>query len=219
VRRNKLEDVPLLGRVAGWRKQAVSVRPSEIRLDADVLDSRLRTLGRDRIAAVRVVTAVDEELPAIAGLSSLTSALALDYLDRLSRPIPNLSPQSGVSVVTSGYVAHLAVERDPAAFGVTDVPVLGTLPPLKKRIPPNDLLTRIVKATRRDFALIRALPQPVWDGFVCVLTHRAHNRTPNDDDLVSSDVVDALARFGWVLRQVDIHYGLEPERLGADPTT
>ncbi len=25
-------------------------------------------------------------------------------------------------------------------------------------------------------------------------------------------VVDGLARFGWVLRQVDLHYGLEPDR-------
>jgi hypothetical protein len=32
------------------------------------------------------------------------------------------------------------------------------------------------------------------------------------EGFVAVDVVDGLARVGWVLRQVDIHYGLEPER-------
>ena len=93
------------------------------------------------------------------------------------------------------------------------MPVARTLPPLRRGSPPQDLLTRVVKATRRSFEAIRAVPEPVWDGFVRGLTSRAHDRTPDADpsDLLAPAVVDGLARFGWVLRQVDLHYGLQPE--------
>jgi hypothetical protein len=71
----------------------------------------------------------------------------------------------------------------------------------------------VVKASRRSFELIRAVPTPVWDGFVRDLIRRAHDETPDvgPDELLASPVIDGLARFGWVLRQVDLHYGLEPE--------
>ena len=152
-------------------------------------------------------------MASIVALSSLTSPLTLDYLDRLARPIPALTPEVGVQIVTRAYVAHVVVERDPTAFGAVDVPVLGTLPPLRRGSPPRDLLTRVVKASRRGFEVIRAVSTPVWNGFVRALTQRAHDRIPEPgpSGLVAVEVVDGLARFGWVLRQVDLHYGLEPE--------
>ncbi|HEX4863653.1 MAG TPA: hypothetical protein VFV02_06250, partial [Acidimicrobiales bacterium] len=144
-------------------------------------------------------------------LSPLTAGMALDYIDRLARPIPALSAQTGVEIVTHGYAAHLAVEQDPAVFGAADVPVLGTLPPLRHGRPPQDILTRTVKATRRGFPVIRAVSAPVWEGYVVLLTRRIHEAQPDEENLVALDVVDGLARFGWVLRQVDIHYKLAPE--------
>jgi hypothetical protein len=146
-------------------------------------------------------------------LSSLTSPLTLDYLDRLARPIPALRPEVGVQIVTRAYVAHLVVEREPQRFGALDVPVLGTLPPLRRGSPPRDLLTRVVKASRRNFEVIRAVSTPVWNGFVRSLTRRAHDQVadPGPSGLLAVEVVEGLARFGWVLRQVDLHYGLEPE--------
>jgi hypothetical protein len=71
-----------------------------------------------------------------------------------------------------------------------------------------------VKASRRNFERIRAVPGPVWDCFVRDLTRRIHDQAPEADpaDLLALAVVDGLARFGWVLRQVDVRYGLEPER-------
>jgi hypothetical protein len=34
---------------------------------------------------------------------------------------------------------------------------------------------------------------------------------------VPVEVVDGVASFAWILRQVDIHYGLSPE-VAADPS-
>jgi hypothetical protein len=152
-------------------------------------------------------------MEAVTSLSTLTAPLALEYLDRLARPIPTLTPETGVQIVSRSYVAHLVTEGDPGAFGATGVPAL-ELPPLRRGYPPQDLLTRVVKATRRKFERIRAVPGPVWDGFVRDLACRVHDRTPGADpgDLLALAVVDGLARFGWVLRQVDLRYGLEPER-------
>jgi hypothetical protein len=110
-------------------------------------------------------------------------------------------------------VAHLVTERDPTAVGAAEVPLLN-LPPLRRGHPPRDLLTRVVKASRRNFERIRAVPGPVWEGLVRDLARRVHDRAPDADpaDLLALAVVDGLARFGWVLRQVDLRYGLEPER-------
>jgi hypothetical protein len=191
----------------------VIVAPAVERVDSASLDDYLAGLGADTAWARGLVEAVDRAMGSVASLSSLTAPLALDYLERLARPIPTLSLATGVHTVSRSYVAHLVTEVDPGAFGAPDVPVLGTLPPLRRGSPPQDLLTRVVKATRRNFELIRAVSTPVWDGFVRDLTRRAHDQTPAADpgELLASPVVDGLARFGWVLRQVDLHYGLEPE--------
>jgi hypothetical protein len=156
---------------------------------------------------------VDETMSSVSSLSTLTTPLALEYLDRLARPIPTLTPEAGVQIIGRAYVAHLVTEGDPQAVGASAVPLLD-LPPLRRGHPPQDLLTRVVKASRRHFERIRAVPGPVWDGLVQDLTRRAHDRTPGVDpaDLLALAVVDGLARFGWVLRQVDLRYGLEPER-------
>ena len=70
----------------------------------------------------------------VASLSRLTEPLAVDYLERLRRPLPALSPEMGVQIVGRSYLAHLAVEEDPEAYLAEDVPVLGTLPPARQRI-------------------------------------------------------------------------------------
>lgn len=148
----------------------------------------------------------------VTSLSSLSAPLALDYLDRLTRPIPALTPEIGVQVVGRAYVAHIVVERNPGRFGAADVPVLGTLPPLRRGRPPQDLLSRAVKASRRGFEFICAVSPAVWSGFVDCLTKRAHDQAVDPENLIPRDAVDGLARFAWVLRQVDLHYGLEPDR-------
>jgi hypothetical protein len=148
--------------------------------------------------------AVDELMPRLTSLSPLTSHLAADYIDRIARPFPALSGPVGALVMARAYAAHLAVEADPPRFGAVDVPVLGTLPGLRRNgSPPQDLLLRVVKATRKGFELIRAVSTPVWDGFVHCLADRVEVDVP-----VAS--IEGLARVGWVLRQVDIHYGLSP---------
>ncbi len=196
------------------RPRSLVIRPAVERVDGPALVAYLSGLGEDEPHVARLDLAVDDALTAIAALSSLTSPLTLEYLDRLARPIPALRPEIGVQIVTRTYVAHLVVERDPHRFGAVDVPVLGTLPPLRRGSPPRDLLTRVVKASRRHFEVIRAVPSPVWNGFVRSLTRRAHDQVadPEPSGLLAVEVVDGLARFGWVLRQVDLHYGLEPER-------
>jgi hypothetical protein len=203
----------LANRLARFRKPAVLVRAAPQRLTRAEADRYVDSLG-DAAPRVRaLVEAVDAGLATVLSLSSLSAPLALDYLERLQRPLPALTPEMGVQIVTRAYMAHVAVEDDPAAFGAADVPVLGTLPPLRRGSPPQDLLTRVVKATRRGFELIRALDTPVWDGFVRTLVALVHGQAGDaPDGLVSIESVDGLARVGWVLRQVDLHYGLGPER-------
>lgn len=213
-----LEGVPILGKVAAWRRQSVSVRPADRRVDSSQLDAYLSSLGRDGSTAMRLDRDVDAEMASVASLSALTSPLALDYLERLERPIPTLSPASGVQIVSRSYVAHVVVEAHPRTFGAGAVPVLATLPPMRRGgSPPQGLSTRVVKATRRNFEGIRAVSSSVWDGYVMCLAKRAHDHEPEGAGLLAVDVVDGLARFGWVLRQVDIHYGLELERRQVQP--
>lgn len=188
------------------------VKPAERRLRAVDLERELKALGRDGPVARRLDEAVDKEMQSVASLSSLTSQLAVDYLGRLSRPIPALTGPVGAQTVGRAYLAHLLVEKDPPRYGAVDIPVLGTLPDLRKGKPPQDLLNRVVKASRRGFEVIRAVPGPVWRGFVLCLTKRAHDRAADASEYVKSDVIEGLCRFGWVLRQVDIRYGLEPDR-------
>ncbi len=207
-----LDGVPLLGRVAAWRRRAFGVQSADDVVDDAALDAYLRELGADGEVARRLDLEVDALMPTIAALSSLTSPLALDYLQRLERPIPALTPASGVQIVSRSYVAHAVVEADPGTFEAGAVPVLNSLPPLRRGgVPPQDLLTRVVKASRRKFERIRAVPEPVWDGYVRCLARRAHELV-DAEEFLAVEVVDGLARFGWVLRQVDIRYGLEPER-------
>lgn len=204
--------MPAFGEMSARWGQSVVVRPAETRFDQAALDECLLRLGRDGPVARQLDTAVEAEMLFLASLSSLTAPLALEYLERVGRPIPSLSPQMGVQIVGRAYAAHMVVEADPTGFGAVDVPVLGTLPPLRRGSPPRDLLSRVVKASRRSFELIRAVSTPVWDGFVRCLTKRAHDLAASAEDLVPVESVDGLARFGWVLRQVDIHYGSSPER-------
>jgi hypothetical protein len=192
------------------RGRSLSVQPGR-RIDSKTSEDRLAALGPDAGIARRLDESAGRFAATIVSLSPLTAGLAIDYIDRLARPIPSLTPAAGVELVTRSYAAHLAVEQDPQAFGAADVPVLGTLPPLRHGRPPQDILSRAVKASRRNFPAIRAVSAPVWEGFVVLLTGRLHERVADDDDLVAPEVVDGLARFGWVLRQVDIHYDLSPE--------
>jgi hypothetical protein len=209
----RLPGIGPLVKLAQRKKQAFVVRGAVVRMDGAALDEYLAGLGEDGPAARRLIAAVDEVAPSLLSLSSLTSPLALDYLDRLKRPIPTLTPSAGVQIVTRSYLAHVVTERDPRPFGAFDIPVLGTLPPLKRGSPPQDLMTRVVKASRSGFEMIRAVPGPVWNGFVRGLLRLAHDQVAGADEneLLSVEVVDGLARVSWVFRQVDIHYGLEPE--------
>jgi hypothetical protein len=198
-----------------WLKsqQSVTVRPAAARLHRSDLDRYLQGLGADGAIAGDLDRQVDREMVHVTSLSSLSSPLAVSYMERLGRPIPSLTPEIGVLMVGRTYVAHMVVESDPGRFGAPDIPVLGTLPPLKKGRPPQDLLSRVVKVSRgRSFPPICALSPPAWDGFVRTLTKRAHDAAPGGGDPVSEEVVDGVARFAWVLRQVDLHYGLSPER-------
>jgi hypothetical protein len=190
----------------------VAVKPAQRRLRAVDLESELKALGRDGPVARRLDRAADDALRSVRSLSPLTSQLAVDYLDRLARPIPALAGQVGAQIVGRAYLAHLSVEEEPAAYGAVDIPVLGTLPDLRKGRPPQDLLNRVVKASRRGFEMIRAVPAPVWDGFVLCVTKRVHDTAGGDSGYLNGDVVDGLCRFGWVLRQVDIRYRQEPDR-------
>jgi hypothetical protein len=195
------------------RQQSVTVRPAPHRIGQADLDRFLKELGADGAVARDLDAEVDKEMTRVTALSSLTSPLAVSYLERLSRPIPSLTPEIGVLIVGRTYVAHMVVESDPGRFGSPDVPVIGTLPPLKKGYPPQDLLSRVVKVSRgRTFPPLCALSQAAWEGLVRSTTKRAHDAVPPDGDHVPVEVVDGVARFAWILRQVDLHYGLSPER-------
>lgn len=208
-----------LGWLAAWgarlrRGRSLSVGSAGTRIDRSVADDLLATLGNDGEVARRLDASAAFLTGTIVSLSRLTAVLALDYIDRLARPIPSLTPRAGVEIVTRSYAAHLSVEQDPGEYGAGDVPVLGTLPPMRHGRLPQDLLSRVVKASRRSFPPIRAVNEAVWEGFVALLTMRVHDASPDQAELVATDVVDGVARFGWVLRQVDIHYELEPELRG-----
>lgn len=201
------------------RGQSVTVRAADGRVDRGTADAALALLGVDGDKARDLDAEADREATALVSLSPLTTQLAEQYLERLARPIPSLTPAAGVQIVTRGYAARTVVERDPARFGAPSSLDHLSLPPLRKGRPPQDLLTRAVKATRRSFSDHRAVPAGAWDGFVVLVTARVHQLAPvaggaedDDDGLLAAEVVDGLARFGWVLRLVDARYGQEPER-------
>jgi hypothetical protein len=118
----RLPGVGALAKVAQRRKQSLVVRSAVDRVDGAAFEAYLVGWVEDAPAARRLVAAVDEAVPTVLSLSSLTSPLALDYLDRLTRPIPALTPMAGVQILTRSYVAHLVTEHDPGAFGGIDVP-------------------------------------------------------------------------------------------------
>jgi hypothetical protein len=186
----------------------------DARLGRRDLAERLAGLGESGRLARDLDRAVEVAMAAVAGLSPLTSPLAVTYLERIRQALEDLSLESGAYVTARGYVAHLVVEADPGAFGAADVPVLGTLPEPRRGRPPQDLLGRVVKASRRGFERIRAVDDGVWEGFVACATYRVHERDAvrGEGSYADPTVIDGLVRFGWVLRQVDLRYGMEPER-------
>jgi hypothetical protein len=186
-------------------------------LDAAAIKARLKALGEDGRVAGKLDIAATAEAASLHGLSDLTIPLALDYLDRIARPLEALDLESAVRVTTRGYAAHLVLEARGRDFGIDTVPVLDDLPPRKRGAVPQGLLTRIIKATRRNFAAIRAVNGPTWDGFVALNAGHLHQARRQGEGgklppALDVSVVDALLRFGWVLRQVDLFYGLEPDR-------
>jgi hypothetical protein len=163
-------------------------------------------LGSEGRVGAALAARVAALLGDLVSLSSLTAPLAVDYVQRVARPMAAMTPEAGVRLVAAGYVAHLAVESHPEDFAVTDIPVLGGLPdPDRRGRPPRDLMTRVVKATRRPFWSLCALSPEGWDGLVVAVAAAPGPR-------LSLPLVDGLLRTGWVLRQVDLAYGLEPER-------
>jgi hypothetical protein len=183
---------------------------------ADV-EARLASLGADGDLARQLDQAAEQTLGGVRALSDLTVPLALAYLDRIARPLQALDLESAVRLTTRGYAAHLAVEERGRELGVDEVPVLGHLPAIKHGRPPQGLLTQIIKLTRRGFDAIRAVSEPTWDGMVTITAGRLHGarRKGPDGTLpppLDVAVIDALLRFGWVLRQVDLFYGFEPDR-------
>ena len=227
-------DLPVVRAIRRRRRAGASrgtgVGVADGPLEAAGLAGRLRALGPAGAQARDLDRAVTDSLWGMAALSSLTTSLAVDYLERIQHPIPALTLASGVFITTRGYAAHQAVEADPSAYGAADMPVLGTLPPLRRGRPPQDLLSRIVKASKRSFPDLCALDTDVWEGFVLHTLWRVHGQAAaeaadlaREEDLadvqtayLDVDVVDGLTRFGWLLRQADIHYRLEPEQ-GLDP--
>ena len=207
----------------GWtsRAKAHVLPPAQKTLTAESYGELLEGLGEDGNACRRLDRAVDGLMTEVVSLSGLTAPLAVDYLDRLRRPLPSMTPTMGVQILGRAYVAHMAVEHDPALYRASDVPVVGTLPPSRDGHAPADLLNRVVKISRRSFEAVCALSPRMWEGFAYGLTVRVH-QMPRDteepqrrwaDEPVALAAVDGLARVGWLLRQVDIHYGTEPERV------
>ena len=111
------------GEARARRPRSLVIRSAVERVDAAALTAFLAGLGADAPFA----PALDgrrgcRAMGSILSLSSLSSPLALDYLERLARPIPALTAQIGVQIVTRAYLAQLVIERDPAAFGASEVP-------------------------------------------------------------------------------------------------
>ena len=215
VARRRADPEGAAARVSRWRRP-VGVVPAA--MDAVSVEQRLDGLGEagDRARALDLATV--EVMRTLAGLSPLTSGLVETYLERIGRPLRDLGFDAGAMLVTRGYAAHLAVEADHAAYGAADVPVIGGLPPARDGRAPADLLTRVVRATRRGFGRLRAVDDEVWDGFVACSTFRVHRlagaagAADEPVGFVDPVVVEALVRLGWILRQVDLHYGQQPDR-------
>jgi hypothetical protein len=202
-------------RLAEWvvRLSREPVRPVQRRFRSSDLALALKQLGRDGPLARKLDLASEDLFRRTVSLSPLSEPLAQDYIARLARPVPALTNPVGVCVVYRSYLAHRCVELDPEQYGVKEIPVLGTLRPLRRGRPPQNLLSEVVKASRSSFEPLLALSVPAWRGFVSCLVKRAHDLAPDDQSFVDPAVVEGLARFGWVLRQADLHYHQLP-RVG-----
>ena len=169
--------------------------------------------------AVRLLTGqVGRRLPSIVELSPLTGELTVAYVERVAMPMSAMSAPAGARLIARGYLAHLLIEEDPGAFGVDAIPVLGTLPALRRGRPPQDLLSRVVKASRRHFESVCCLSPEGWEAFVVATTAEVHAEALGADlagdeegaGVLAPELVDGLLRTGWLLRQVDLAYGLAP---------
>lgn len=181
-------------------------------LDLATLQATLEDLGEAGERARLLDRDAGEVLAGLLALSPLTTPLVTTYVERLGRPLPDFGFDGGVLATTRGYAAHVAVEAGPGAYGAGEVPVLGNLPAVRNGRPPADLLNRVIRASRRGFEHIRAVDADVWAGLSACVTHRVHDQAGAEGPFADPVVVDALVRFGWVLRQVDLHYGQAPER-------
>lgn len=196
--------------MASWRRPVGVV---DTAVGKGELDERLVALGEAGDRARALDGAAVELTRRLAGLSPLTSALAENYAERVARPLPDVGFDAATMLVVRGYAAHLAVEADPSRYGAADIPVIGSLPPARHGRAPTDLLTRVVRATRRGFEHYRAVDAEVWEGFVACSAQRVHAlATASETAFAAPDVVDGLVRVGWILRQVDLHYGQQPEQ-------
>ncbi len=193
-------------------------KPGPARVDSASRDADLAERGVDGEWAAALDERAEALLSTVVSLSELSTSLALDYLERLSRPWPALTPSIGARLVARSYTAHMAVEADPAAFGAVDVPVLDTLPPARGSRAPQGLLNHVVKASRGPFPAVCAVSPGTWEGFVTCCMYRVHEdarrASPGSEtsEWLGRPVVDGVARFGWVVRQVDIFYRQQPER-------
>lgn len=206
-------------RLSSLRRKTARGAVGEL-LGEDQLIVALEALGEAGSTARALDMAVVDAMAGMAGLSSLSSAVAVGYVERVGRALGALGAATGVYLTTRGYAAHLVVEAAPGAYGAVDVPVLSTLPPARDGHAPRDLTTRLVRASRRGFEHIRAVDADVWEGFVALTTWRVHDAASGGEPVAAASasatgldpaVVDGLVRFGWLLRQADIHYGLSPE--------
>ena len=162
---------------------------------------------------------VGRRLADVVELSPLTSELTVAYVERVAGPMSAMSLPAGARLIARGYLAQLVIEEDPSAFAIEDIPVWGALPPLRHGRPPRDMLTRVIKASRRHFAMVCCLSPEAWEAFVVATTAEVHaealSGTPGGQDLegaglLAPELVDGMLRTGWLLRQVDLAYGLGP---------
>lgn len=207
----------LLGRLRQSGQGAYKPLGGGEAVDRAAEEARLAELGDDGPRARFLDSAVDQVLEGLRGLSPLTAPLAMSYLDRIARPLTAMDLGSAVHLTTRGYAAHLVVEERGGEIGIETVPVLSGLPAMKRGAPPQDLLNRVVKMTRRNFDTVRAVTWGTWEGLLVITACRTHaSRRPGPDrtlpPALDVSVIDALLRFGWILRQVDLYYGFAPER-------
>ncbi|MBO0748492.1 MAG: hypothetical protein J2O47_09070, partial [Acidimicrobiaceae bacterium] len=141
----------LLGRLRQSSQNAYKPLGGGEAVDRAAEKARLAELGDDGERARFLDRAVDGVLEGLGGLSALTAPLAMSYLDRIARPLTAMDLGTAVHLTTRGYAAHVVVEERGGEIGIETVPVASGLPPMKRGAPPQDLLNRVVKITRRNF--------------------------------------------------------------------